>query len=163
MFLWKAKIEQGYDIEALKDRYYDLRAPSKLKVLCCNFCLCKCIRARLITNRLKPKKPEVVHYNPQKLVSMLLMHIIHVFDLFTDVNLALHVYELSRQDCRKGQADCYLEGTGNIEGFKYDYSIVFTWILMATCGPYIIQYSSMMNAIYHKGFFQNIKNFKCCK
>lgn len=36
---------------------------------------------------------------------------------------------------------------------------------MATFGPYIIQYSSMMNSFYNKGFFtsERFKRFTCCK
>lgn len=39
-------------------------------------------------------------------------------------------------------------------GFKYDYNIGFIIIAMAVFGPYIIQYSSMMNAIHNKGLFR---------
>ena len=42
----------------------------------------------------------------------------------------------------------------------YHYNIGFTVVFLATCGPYIIQYSSMMNAFHNKGCYKepNLKD-----
>ena len=37
------------------------------------------------------------------------------------------------------------------------YNIAFILIVMAIMGPYVIQYSSLMNAIHNKGFFKEVK------
>ena len=37
------------------------------------------------------------------------------------------------------------------------YNLAFILIVMAIMGPYIIQYSSLMNAIHNKGFFKEVK------
>ena len=40
------------------------------------------------------------------------------------------------------------------EEFVHDYNICFMIVAMAIFGPYIIQYSSLMNSIHNKGFFK---------
>jgi len=35
-----------------------------------------------------------------------------------------------------------------------NYNVAFIMIVMSIMGPYIIQYSSLMNAIHNKGFFK---------
>lgn len=64
-------------------------------------------------------------------------------DIITDARLAHKFYQLSREDPN-------LES----EGFRYDYNIGFTVVMLAILGPYIIQYSTMMNAIHFKGYFK---------
>ena len=52
------------------------------------------------------------------------------------------MYQLSRED-----------KAAEMGKFEHHYNIAFILVALATFGPYIIQYSSMMNAIYHKGYF----------
>lgn len=65
------------------------------------------------------------------------------------------MYRESRKDKNKGVDDT----------FEFHYNICFIIIAMAIFGPYIIQYSSMMNAIHHKGYFKKKKfnRFSCIK
>lgn len=51
------------------------------------------------------------------------------------------------------------------KSFEYDYNIGFVFIALAIFGPYIIQYSSMMNAIHNKGLFrqERFDKFHICK
>ena len=48
---------------------------------------------------------------------------------------------------------------------KHDYNVAFMWCLMCICGPFIIQYSSMMNSFFLKGYYteKNWKKLSCCR
>lgn len=71
------------------------------------------------------------------------------------MSLAAAMYQCSRKD----KFDSYNKK------FTNDYSICFIWIAMSTFGPYIIQYSTLMNQLYHKGMYQkeNYKKHSACK
>ena len=60
------------------------------------------------------------------------------------MSLAAAMYLCSRED----KFDAY------DKRFSNDYAICFIWICMSTFGPYIIQYSTVMNQLYHKGLYQ---------
>ena len=61
----------------------------------------------------------------------------HASDLYTDTYLAYNLYLLS-QDYKDQRQ------------YHYAFLIVF----LAIVGPYIIQFSSMMNSYHHKGYFK---------
>jgi hypothetical protein len=66
--------------------------------------------------------------------------------LVTDVMLALQMYNASKKpdDRWKG-----FEGGGEFDPDAH-YHIAFVWIMMAILGPYIIQFSSIINAYFIK-------------
>lgn len=95
---------------------------------------------------IKKKDPRQVHYGAFKIFKTFRSQVVHLLDIITDARLALRFYELSRED-------------PNLEsgGFQYHYNIGFTIVMIAILGPYIIQYSTMMNAIHVKGYFKENK------
>lgn len=90
---------------------------------------------------MKGKDPEVLHFGPVKAILIFYGQFNHSLDLFTDALLANEMYWLSKDNSNK-------------EVFADNYNIAFIMISMAIFGPYIIQYSSLMNAIHNKGFFK---------
>lgn len=76
---------------------------------------------------LKPPNQEANHYGLERVLKMIVVHTLHTFDIYTDMALAAHMYWYSRDDKNANDGE-----------FKYHYNLAFTWIVMATFGPYII-------------------------
>ena len=89
-----------------------------------------------------------------KALSNIKGHIMHVADSVSDFWLAWNLYFNSRDDLAK-----------NGGRFIDQDHIAFSLVGLAILGPYIIQYSSLMNAIHHKGYFkkEKFKKFGCLK
>lgn len=82
--------------------------------------------------------------------------ILHILDIFTDGHLAKTMYDNSKIPHDELETD-FVHGA--------DFKICFVWIAMAIFGPSIIQYSSYMNLLYHKGIYQheNYSQESCAK
>ena len=70
--------------------------------------------------------------------------ILQILNLGTDLFLAKQMYEFSQAELTASGGD-----------FTHDYNICFIWIILASIGPFLIQYSSQINILYHKGTYQN--------
>ena len=73
-----------------------------------------------------PKDAERANYNYKRMLFGFMIHALHSFDLITDIQFALVVYKLSRNDIVWYKA------------FSYDYNIAFSIVTVAILGPYII-------------------------
>ena len=69
---------------------------------------------------------------------------LHILDIFSDINFAKMMYEFSR-----------VEISDNNGLLKHDYNTCFVWTAMTILGPSIIQFSTRMNILYHKGIFED--------
>lgn len=72
-------------------------------------------------------------------------HFLHLFDFLSDSFLAWRMYSIG-----------YNGNNSKIKTKKdinTHYHIAFIWIFMSQAGPFIIQYSSMINSFYLKGYF----------
>ena len=100
--------------------------------------MCTKVRAKNL------KKLQARDHKPDfaKSVKILFADCLHILDIFTDATLAKMMYDYSRENI----------GTG-LEN-EHDYNICFVWIVMTIFGPQIIQFSTRMNILYHKGIFQ---------
>ena len=99
-----------------------------------------------MNKRIYKKSAEAIYYNPYKLLNIAFTHTINLFDIISDMSLAWILYKNSRED----QSD-------DDTSFNHDYNIAFTWTVLSTAGPYVIMYSSMMNAYFNKDSFKNEK------
>lgn len=63
-------------------------------------------------------------------------------DLYTDLRLAWQMYWMT-------QPKRSMIGYELMDHENADYNIAFIWIVMAVIGPYIIQYSSTLNAYFN--------------
>ena len=96
--------------------------------------------------RAKRRSAETIHYSSFAADKYFLIQLLHGLDLVTDFSLAYQLYFSSRPQ-------------KNLLGYtvrhenESDYNWAFVWCVMAIIGPYIIQYSSMMNAYFIKGVF----------
>ena len=86
------------------------------------------------------KDYEKEKYSPVKVVMGFVSACQHGFDIFTDLNLAYIMYKWSKW------AKAHDE--------KGDYHIAFVMIYLATFGPYIIQYSSLVSSYNFKGLYK---------
>lgn len=136
-FLWTAVVDYELDIEELQKSFYGKKVSC---ASCC--CLCRFARKHLIATRLSPKSPRDLHFGFSKIIAYSWAQLIHAFDIYTDLMLAVQFYILSREDIKPGSQD-----------FTYHYNIGCTVVLIAIFGPYIIQYSTMMNVLHVKGYF----------
>ena len=82
--------------------------------------------------------------------------------MFTDAHLAFYMYNASkpRDERFTGYKDCVDD-----QSPKKHYNIAFVFIMMAIFGPYIIQFSSMINALFVKGLYNDERwnKFNCCR
>jgi hypothetical protein len=62
--------------------------------------------------------------------------------MLADLYLCSFMYYSSRKDYSNSDTSS-----------KNDYDICTVWIFMATFGPFLIQYASLMKMLYHKGVF----------
>ena len=76
-------------------------------------------------------------------VLIFLKDFLHLSDIATDLSLAKTMYDYSREDFTNKEDTKFMN----------DYNICFVVICLATFGPYLIQYSSYMNLLYHKGIY----------
>lgn len=112
----------------------------------CGCCLSRWIRKRFMSYRAMRKSAETIHYSSFAADKYFVIQLLHALDLLTDFSLANHLYWVSRPQKNllgyelrhKNEAHC---------------NIAFVWCVMAIIGPYIIQYSSMMNSYFIKGVF----------
>lgn len=120
--MWTAHLDFGFNIEELQTSLY------RKKVSCARICcLCKFARKYLIASRLNPKSPRASHYGFSKVLTYSFAQLIHAFDIYTDLVLAIQFYILSREDIIPGE-----------QKFNYHYNIGCTIVLVAIFGPYII-------------------------
>ena len=107
------------------------------KAVGCLSC-CQDVRASKMKSRLSNKKKT----SAVAPLLGLLQDGLHILDIFTDVHLAKTMFEKSKMKDADGKIP------------DDDYNICFVWISLAIFGPYIIQYSSYISLLYHKGTYQ---------
>ena len=115
-----------------------------------------------MTYRFYRKSAEEVHYGYVAILTNFYIQSVHLLDLIADSNLAFYMFNASkpREERWKGYEDVTDDSTP-----KDDYNIAFVFIMMAIFGPYIIQFSSMINAYFVKGLYtdERWKNFRFCR
>jgi len=96
--------------------------------------------------RFRRKSAEDIHYGNVAVLKNFMVQMLHGLDLVTDCTLAGQMYFKSRPKTN-------LLGYEKFPEPGTQYNIAFIICSMAIVGPYIIQYSSMMNAYFIKGVF----------
>lgn len=84
-----------------------------------------------------------VKYSLGVVISNFGKEVSQALDIYSDLKLAQLMYIFGREQSEE----------------QYDYNICFSWIMLATFGPFIIQFSTYMNLLYHKEWYTN-KKFK---
>jgi len=146
--LLKEADEQGIKPEEVSTRVYSKR----VGILGC--CPCRFIRGTMIGARFDRITAEEAHYGWMSVMSDFGIQMVHLFDLITDFTLAVQMYVASRpeEEQQRWQA---IWGNAVVDGHGKNYDVAFIWIMMAIFGPYIIQFSSMINAFFVKGIFED--------
>ena len=152
--LWKAHVELGLDYVRIQNSLYKKENPYSIG-------LCKDLRAKKMREKLAMKE-SVSIIAPAK---NLLADCLHILDIYTDLNLARTVYHLSRDDVHPSDHFSQEEIDSRGGKFTHDYNVCFVWICLTVFGPYLIQYSSYINQLYHKGVYKQgtFHNQSFCK
>ena len=72
----------------------------------------------------------------------LIFDALHILDIYTDLSLARMLYQFSREE--------KFDSEGNSQNH---YNVCFVFVVLATMGPFIIQYSTQMLMMYNKGHY----------
>ena len=135
--------EYGVDMDSIHHTIY-----KKKNLKCCSPCRwpLKKLRRFLVSKTMVQQHPEDMHYSQTAGAMKVFTQILHGLDLYTDLNFGWQA-KLKSDKQKKGE----------------HYHIVFVWTLLATFGPYILQYSTFMKQQFLKGKFQiyQWKNQKC--